>query len=187
MKHTTVLALALSVVSSISAFAQSTYQSSSDFAKYAMKLREQSILQLEPQVIVPTVSTQPGVRGLYPWKLNIVTTTFWVGESAGQNNPVHNFSSSWDKEWYRTFGGFDNPDTGARRALPDGGSIPSNFVPQGNPFYFALPYNDVERGKHKPEARIVVPWFKDIFEQEGKSVLRDRWIAVRKNLPNGTS
>ena len=187
MKHTTVFALAAGVLGAFTATAQSPYQSSSDFAKYAMKLREQSILQLEPQVIVPTVSTQPGVRGLYPWKLNIVTTTFWVGESAAQNNPVHNFSSSWDKEWFRSFGGFDNPDVSARRALPEGGTIAANFVPQGNPFYFALPYNDVSQGRHKPEARMVVPWFKEVFEQEGKSVLRDRWIAIRKNMPNGTS
>lgn len=187
MKQTTVFAIAAGVLGTSAVLAQSPYQSSSDFAKYAMKLREQSILQLEPQVIVPTVSTKPGVRGLYPWKLNIVTTTFWVGEAAAQNNPVHNFSSSWDKEWYRTFGGYDNPEAGGRRALPDGGSIPAAFVPQGNPFYFALPYNDVERGHHKAEAKFVIPWFKDVYEEDGKSVLRDRWIAVRKNLPNGTS
>ena len=187
MKQFTVLALAVGSLGVVGAQAQSTYQSSSDFAKYAMKLREQSILQLEPQVIVPTTSTKPGVRGLYPWKLNIVTTTFWVGEQAGQNNPVHNFSSSWDKEWYKTFGGFDNPDVNARRALPDGGTVPANFVPQGNPFYYALPYNDVERGKHKPEARSVIPWFNEAFEQEGRSVVKDRWIAIRKNLPNGSS
>jgi hypothetical protein len=187
MKYTKVLAIAMGVLWTVGAGAQSTYQSSSDFAKYAMKLREQSILQLEPQVIVPTMSSQPGVRGLYPWKLNIVTTIFWVGESASQNNPVHNMSSSWDKEWHRSFGGYDNPDPGARRSLPDGGTIAAAFTPQGNPFYFALPYNDVERGKHKPEARSVVPWFKEVFEQEGRSVLRDRWIAIRKNFPNGTS
>jgi hypothetical protein len=187
MKHFTVFAIAVGVLGTVGAQAQSTYQSSSDFAKYAMKLREQSILQLEPQVIVPTNTTQPGVRGLYPWKLGIVTTTFWVGETASKNNPVHNFSSSWDKEWHRTFGGFDNPDPSARRQLPEGGTIAAAFVPQGNPFYFALPYNDVERGKHKPEARAVVPWFSQVFEQEGKSVLKDRWIAIRKNLPNGTS
>ncbi len=61
---------------------QPTYQSSTDFARYAMKLREESILRLEPQVIVPTESNKDGVRGLYPWKLNIVSTVFWVGEQA---------------------------------------------------------------------------------------------------------
>jgi hypothetical protein len=61
------------------------------------------------------------------------------------------------------------------------------FVPQQNPFYFALPYNDVERGHHKPEASRVIPWFKEVFQKDGQSVVRDRWIAIRKNYPNGTS
>ena len=159
---------------------QPTYQSSTDFARYAMKLREESILRLEPQVIVPTDSNKDGVRGLYPWKLNIVTTVFWVGESAGQNNPVDNFSSSWDLNWMRTYGGFDNPNAEGRRKLPDGGTIPGTFVPQQNPFYVALPYNDVMGGRHKSEARKVIPWFNTIFEQEGKSVCRDRWLMIRK-------
>ncbi len=167
------------------AHAENPYQSSSDFAKYAMKLREDSLLQLEPQVIIPTESNKAGVRGLYPWRLNIVTTIFWVGESASINNPVHNFSSSWDRDWMQSFGGIDSG--ASRRALPDGGSIPAGFVPQQNPFYFALPYNDVEHGNHKPEARAVVPWFNQVFEKDGQSVLKDRWIAIRKNYPNGSS
>ena len=159
---------------------QPTYKSSAEFARYAMKLREESILRLEPQVIVPTESNKDGVRGLYPWKLNIVATIFWVGEQAGANNPVHNFSSSWDLTWWRTYGGYDNPNAEGRHKLPDGGTIPAAFVPQQNPFYFALPYNDVTGGRHKSEARKVIPWFNAIFEQEGKSVCRDRWIMVRK-------
>jgi hypothetical protein len=145
-----------------------------------MKLREESILRLEPQVIVPTESNKDGVRSLYPWKLNIVTTVFWVGEQATVNNPVHNYSSSWDLNWWRTYGGFDNPNAAARHTLEGGGTIPVSFVPQQNPFYFALPYNDVSGGRHKPEARKVVPWFTAVFEQEGKSVCRDRWIMVRR-------
>ena len=161
------------------AVAQSPYQSSVDFSKYAMKLREQSLMQLEPQVIIPTESNKAGVGGLYPWKLNIVATIFWVGESASANNPVHNFSSSWDKEWWRSYGGYDNPDRAARRGLPDGGTVPGNFNPQQNPFYYALPYNDVTSGHHKPEARFI-PWFKQTFEENGKSVCHDRWIAIKK-------
>ncbi len=178
-------ALATGILSLVAAQAQNPYQSSSDFAKYAMKLREESLLQLEPQVIIPTESNKAGVRGLYPWRLNIVATIFWVGESASVNNPVHNYSSSWDRDWATHFGGLDGIN--GRRPLPDGGSIPSNFIPQQNPFYFALPYNDVEHGNHKAEASRVVPWFNQVFEKDGQSVLHDRWIAIRKNLPNGSS
>lgn len=181
MKITMVYALIVgALLHAVPAGAQSPYQSSSDFAKYARQLRENSILKLEPVVLIPTDATRHGVGGKYPWKLNIITTTFWVGEQAGQNNPVHNFSSSWDKEWYSTFGGFDNPRREARRTLPEGGSIPANFIPQGNPFYIALPYNDVTRGDHKPEAALCIPWFKQVFEKRGQSVCKDRWLAVRK-------
>src|SRR3569623_1339268 len=79
--------------------AQSPYQASADFTKYAMKLRESAILHMEPQVVIPTTSRTLSVSGKYPWKTGIVTTVFWVGEPAGGNNPVHNFSSSWDLNW----------------------------------------------------------------------------------------
>ena len=62
--------------------AQSPYESAADFAKYARKLRDQALLKVEPQVFVPTASrTSTATR--YPWKTNIVTTVFWVGEQAG--------------------------------------------------------------------------------------------------------
>ncbi len=170
------------VVASIGgmAAAQSPYQSSADFAKYAMKLRESAILRMEPQVLIPTTSRTLGVSGKYPWKTQIVTTTFWVGEAAGGNNPVHNYSSSWDMNWSQSFGGFDNPNPAARRNF-----LPAAFVPRQNPFYIALPYNDVTRGTNKPEAKVVIPWFREAFTREGQSVCRDRWIAVRSNSSSG--
>ncbi len=155
---------------------QSPYVSSSDFAKYASKLRESAILKMEPQVVIPTTSRALGVSGKYPWKTRIITTTFWVGEPAGGNNPVHNVSSSWDLNWQTSFGGFDNPNPNARR-----GFIPANFIPRQNPFYVALPFNDVTRGTTKPESKLVIPWFREAFEAEGKSVCRDRWLAVRNS------
>ena len=163
------------------ASAQAPYGSSLDFAKYAMKLREKAILQLEPKVVIITAQRPMGISSKYQWKLGIVTTTFWVGESASQNNPVHNHSSSWDVNWGTNFGGFDNPNPAARNA----NFIPNNFIPKQNPFYFALPYNDVTRGTTKPEAKVVIPWFKQVFEREGQSVCRDRWIAIRSTNGNG--
>jgi hypothetical protein len=61
----------------------SPYATAADFAKYAMKLREQALLKVEPQVLIPT-SSRPAVQR-YPWKMNIVTTVFWVGEQASGN------------------------------------------------------------------------------------------------------
>lgn len=173
MKSSSFLLGIIAVASVGVAGAQGPYQSSSDFEKYARMLREKALLKLEPQVVIPTAN-RPLNRVKYPWKNNIVTTTFWVGESASVNNPVHNYASSWDLNWSSSFGGFDNPNPAARR-----GFIPANFVPNQNPFYVALPYNDVTRGTTKPEARQVIPWFNEAFEREGKSVCQNRWIRIR--------
>lgn len=159
------------------ASAQSPYRSSADFDKYAMKLRESALNSMEPQVIVPTSSRPFGVSGgssQYSWKRNIVTTVFWVGELASARNPVHNISSSWDLHWATSYGGYDNPDASARRNY-----IPVAFTPKQNPFYFALPYNDVTHGSTKPEAKLVIPWYKQTFVKEGQSICHDRWIAIR--------
>jgi hypothetical protein len=164
----------LAVVASFSgAAAQSPYQSSADFAKYAMRLRENALLTIEPRVFIPTLSRSMSDR--FPWKSNIVTTVFWVGEQPTQNNPVPNDKSSWDKEWQKSFGGYDDPDPSSRRNF-----IAAKFIPRQNPFYIALPYNDVSQGKTKPEASKVVPWFKETHIRDGQSVCRDRWVAIRK-------
>jgi hypothetical protein len=151
----------------------SPYATAADFAKYAMKLREQALLKVEPQVFVPT-SSRPVVQR-YPWKTNIVTTVFWVGESAGGNNPVPNFRSSWDLNWQSNYGGFDTPERSNRRDF-----IPVAFVPRQNPFYCALPYNDVTHGQFKPEAPLVIPWFKQAYSGQGQSVCWHRWVGIRK-------
>ena len=51
----------------------------------------------------------------YPWKKNIVTTVFWIGEKPSGNNPVPNRISSWDKNWSRSYGGFDDPNPAHRQ------------------------------------------------------------------------
>jgi len=61
----------------------SPYATAADFARYAMKLRNEGLLKVAPIVQIPR-------NFLAPWKQNIVTTVFWVGEPAGPNNPVSN-------------------------------------------------------------------------------------------------
>lgn len=151
----------------------SPYATAADFAKYAMKLREQALLKVEPMVQIPTSSRATTMH--YPWKSNIVTTVFWVGEQAGPNNPVPNVRSSWDLNWSYNYGGTDNPEPSARRNF-----LPVAFIPRQNPFYCALPYNDVTHGQFKPEARLVIPWFKDSYTAPGQSVCWHHWIAIRK-------
>ena len=153
--------------------AQSAISTSTDFQKAAMRLRENALLRLEPQVVAPT-NFRSGFNR-YPWKRGIVTTVFWVGERPTANNPVPNYKSSWDVRWAQNYGGLDSPDPSQRKNY-----IPTRFTPRQNPFYVALPYNDVTRGTTKPEARKAIPWFKQAFERPGKSVLKGRWVAIKR-------
>jgi hypothetical protein len=175
--------------------AQSQYESSTDFAKYAIRLRESGLLTTPPkQKLPPSIKVLSDERGApegrlalsrlsaldsglgrYSWRLSIMTTVFWIGERPSTNNPVPNDRSSWDPNWFSNYGGYDNPDLKLRKNF-----IPLNFLPRQNPFYVALPYNDVEGGHTKAEAKAVVPWFKNAFVRDGQSVLKGRWVAIRR-------
>jgi hypothetical protein len=111
----------------------------------------------------------------FPWKRNIVTTVFWIGEAPAGNNPVPNHVSSWDKDWAKSYGGFDDPNPAHRSDF-----IPVKFTPRQNPFYCALPYNDKAATGHRPEAPQVVPWFKEAYQGPSVSTCKDRWVAIRK-------
>ena len=147
-----------------------------EFEEMALKLRQQAIESTR----APRVETQPSLFGQgfnrYPWKRNIFTTVFWIGERPTSHNPVPNSTSSWDAHWYQDFGGYDNPSPLARHNF-----IPKAFTPKQNPFYCALPYNDITRGSTKVDAKKMIPWFKDVFVKPGQSILKGRWIAIHYN------
>ncbi|MEP6937493.1 MAG: hypothetical protein ABI871_05430 [Chthoniobacterales bacterium] len=129
-------------------------------------------------ITTPTKKILPGnqkAADRFPWKREIVTTIFWIGENAGGNNPVPNHASCWDKNWGRNYGGFDDPNPEHRRGL-----VPSKFVPRQNPFYCALPYNDKASTGHRPEAPQVVPWFREAYQGPAVSTCKDRWVCIRK-------
>src|SRR5262245_36145625 len=77
----------------------SPYAASADFTKYVMKLCNAAVLRAEP-----TITLSGHLQT--PWKLDIVTTVFWIGEPAGPNNPVSNVRSSWDVNWTANYGGY---------------------------------------------------------------------------------
>lgn len=107
-----------------------------------------------------------------PWKRNVVATVFWVGELPTENNPTPNNKSAWDQNWVANFGGYDHPELRS-------GHLPQGFTPQLNPFYIALPYNDVAKGGvHRPEASEVIPWFWQAYRGDGISVCKGRWVAI---------
>jgi len=111
----------------------------------------------------------------YSWKTRIVTTVFCIGEQPGGNNLVPNRTSAWDKQWTKSYGGFDDPNPAHRSNY-----VPVKFTPRQNPFYCALPYNDKAHTGHRPEAPRVVPWFQEAYQGPAVSTCKDRWVAIRK-------
>jgi hypothetical protein len=107
-----------------------------------------------------------------PWKCHIVAPVFWVGEQAAEGNPIPNTESAWDASWVVHYGGEDSP-------IQRANFIATGFTPRQNPFYVALPYNDVEDQHTRPEAAQVIPWFRDSFVRDGQSVCKDHWVAIR--------
>ena len=162
----------LILVGGTEAYGQTDVESAASFTEHAMRLRAEVLFRVQPDTTRQRLLT---MEGQYVWHGSIVTTVFWIGEMAGGNNPVPNQASAWDLNWSQNYGGLDVPDSGNRR-----GFLPAAFVPHQNPFYVALPYNDVANGRTKPEAAQVVPWFKDTFVRSGQTVLKGRWVAIRK-------
>ncbi len=144
-----------------------------------------SIETAKPSAQMTKTSPQAAMNAVgrgqaYPWKTNVTTTVFWVGESPSDRNPTPNYKSSWDQEWTSNFGGFDDPEPSNRIANHATGEFrPKNFVPKLNPFYIALPYNDVEGyGRHKAEASRVIPWFNRLRPAAGQTVCKGRWLQI---------
>lgn len=102
---------------------------------------------------------------------NITTTVFWVGEGADESNAnIHNRSSTWVEDWVGAFGGIDDPEN--RCDL-----LPCDFTPKENPFYFALPYNDLDESCQTKPSQADIPWYNGP-PPEGHSIVKDRWIKI---------
>ena len=114
--------------------------------------------------------------GKYPLHKNITVTYFFVGELPSKNNKfISNIESAWDDMWLWHYGGVDNPFL--RKNY-----FPKYFIPNENPFYCALPYNDLyANGKVKPSQK-KIPWYKGYT---GKTICKNRWVKIIKHTKNG--
>jgi hypothetical protein len=112
-------------------------------------------------------------RRLHTYHGDVATTVFWIGEEAGADNGgIANRDSAWDECWMESYGGVDTPD--ARQ-----GYHPAAYTPGENPFYAALPYNDLNRdGVRKAAAATLVPWAADDAVAEDQSLLKNRWLEI---------
>jgi hypothetical protein len=103
----------------------------------------------------------------------ITTTWFYVGEPATPANGfIANAASAWDDLWQQHYGGVDDP-------VQRSGFFPARFTPQENPFYFALPYDDLgNNGARKAGAAQVIPWARRTHVPPGGSLLKNHWIKI---------
>lgn len=108
----------------------------------------------------------------YPWHRGIIATVFWIGTDWAPQSPSGNFRSSWDAHWVRHYGGEDSPEARA-------GLLPGTHAATLNPFYVALPFNDLA---HPALARKWIPW-SDSEAPDGKSHCQGRWVEIEG--PNG--
>ena len=177
-KFTHTIAVLLSSISALFAPSAPAQTPATKFkvSKKQNRLNDDVLLKVDPMGYTPPLSLNPQKgEERFPWKKQIVTTVFWIGEKPTANNPVPNHASSWDAAWTRNYGGYDDPNPAHRENY-----IPAKFTPRQNPFYCALPYNDKAREGHRPEAPKVVPWFKEAYRGPGVSVCKGRWVAIRK-------
>jgi hypothetical protein len=99
-----------------------------------------------------------------------MATTFWVGEPAGEDNgDISNAASTWDEHWQEHFGGVDDP-------RHRNGWHPAGFTPRENPFYVALPYNDLDDNGEVKASAAAIPW--GAARVEGQSVVKNRWLHI---------
>ncbi|HEY5805825.1 MAG TPA: hypothetical protein VIS56_00380 [Candidatus Saccharimonadales bacterium] len=115
-------------------------------------------------------NTTPGEHG-YPIHHSITTTVFWVGEEGSPDNRgIHNRSSTWIEDWQGAYGGVDDPKSRC-------GFLPCGFKPKENPFYFALPYNDLNEDCTPKPSRKHVSWY-TAPPPTGNSVVKNQWIKI---------
>lgn len=118
----------------------------------------------DAQKEAPPVSA---LKTLTPWK-SVMTTLFWVGETADADNAyITNVASYWDEKWQEHYGGIDSPNCRE-------GFLPCGFRPRENPFYFALPYAEYDESGVLKTSAATIPW----AGKDNRALLKNRWIAV---------
>ncbi len=106
-----------------------------------------------------------------PVHSDIVTTVFWIGERAKPNSGwSSNYDSAWDRHWKENFGGLDSP-------VYRKGFFPAKFRPRQNPFYVALPFNDISNPGYL-ETCPLLQYFKVKAMSKSHSVCKNRWIEI---------
>lgn len=106
-----------------------------------------------------TVSKHRIPKVVHPWKTKILTTTFFMMESSNQSGDV------WRTPGKKKQGSSDTSSSG-------------NPAPRSNPFYIALPFNDLA---HPEEAKKWIPpaWTRSSKDGKPISSCKGRWVQIK--------
>jgi hypothetical protein len=112
-------------------------------------------------------------HNLYPWRSYIVTTEFWIGEGSTPISSTTNVQSSWDEEWLQKNHGTDSP-------YNRNGYAAGNHASTLNPFYCALPFNDLA---FPDMARQYLPrgWYRHPVDGKQVSACQHRWVEIKNS------
>src|SRR5204862_7984331 len=102
-KFTHAIAVLLSSISSLFAHgaASKGEPAKTKFSKKSEKPADDRVVDISSLAFTPgqLAATRLQLGQRYPWKSNIVTTVFWIGEEHSANNPVPNRERSSDNQW----------------------------------------------------------------------------------------
>jgi len=128
----------------------------------------------------PSTQSESKTTSSFPLRRNIVTTYFWIGQGGTSISPTTNIKSAWDSFWKKNFGGIDCPDQRKDAKKFREASLPRKFAPTLNPFYVALPFNDIAFPK---KSRKWVYWWDEERFKKGRfdSQCKGRWVMIRFN------
>jgi len=115
-----------------------------------------------------TYNSRDNDRVSYALHENIKASIFYVGEADST-------TSAWDSDWVASYGGEDTP-------YSRDNYNPASFTPNENPFYVALPYNDLDDdgGLRKPESSSIIPWATS-NDSIDSSICKNRWVKITAN------
>ena len=113
----------------------------------------------------------------YPWKTNIYTTMFYIGEGGSSISSTDNKASSFDAEWVSSNHGTDSP-------YDRNGYASGSHASTVNPFYIALPFNDLV---YPDKAREWLPsgWHRPAKDGKPVSACKDRWVEIKAEDGSG--
>ena len=96
---------------------------------------------------------------------------FWIGEGGSNISSTDNVRSAWDENWRSTNRGNDSPND-------RNGFATAEHASTVNPFYVALPFNDLA---FPDKAREWLPagWYRRPKDGKQVSACKDRWVWIK--------